>query len=241
MDVLRSCYRTRMRFDPSQPTKSSPVTWYFCPAGALPLPVAHTFGSINWYGGSGLPDAPIGELQSSPRPWSNGAAPAEATGLVCPIDQSLFLTGAPYLGTSKPTFPDGFPRSCNDAVSGLWFDHINAGGIATCNNVGISQPNTVTVTVFPTTTAPHWTPFIGTNYVLTYAGAPTHRWQNLSAGGGEGVWFDIVCAGGNWVFLWMTGDDSAQYPDPFGYPVVNHQIGILGPAGLRQFRIAAVT
>jgi hypothetical protein len=195
MDVLRSCYRTRMRFDPSQPTKSSPVTWYFCPAGALPLPVAHSFGSINWYGGSGLPDAPIGELQSSPRPWSNGATPAEATGLVCPVDQSLFLTGAPYLTTPKPTYPDGFPRICNDAVSGLWFDHINAAGVVTCFNVGQSFPFMgFNVKVLPSTNpGSPWFPFINQTYAL--AKVSNYVWSNPAAGGGLGAAITFQCSG----------------------------------------------
>ena len=155
MDVLRSGYSTRMRFDPSSPGRSSPVTWYRCPAGAQVFPGAHNFPSLNWYRGSNLPQAPLGELLSAPRPWSNGKTPVEATGTKLCVVPAAFMTGLPYLSTPRDEYPDSYPKCCNLIPT------------ACC---GFMPAQMMVTLISETDPLSPWFPYIGVSWVLNWNG-----------------------------------------------------------------------
>lgn len=71
MDLLRSCYQTRMRFQPSDPPEGFSVRWYFCDPGVGPLPYRHVFGSRNWDRFKGLVPV-LGQIPVAPKPWRDG-------------------------------------------------------------------------------------------------------------------------------------------------------------------------
>jgi len=74
MDMLRSCYRTRMRFNTADPSDGYPVRWYFVdpPEGAGPLPVPSVFSSRNWRTYHGA-ETDLGEVAGAYRQWVNGS------------------------------------------------------------------------------------------------------------------------------------------------------------------------
>lgn len=203
MDVVRSCYSTTMRFDSSSPTVSSPVIWYFCAPGALAFPGAHSFGSANWIKGQGLPDGPIGELQAAPRPWRDGSAPIESTGLrLCAtVDPSLFLNGSSYLLTPRPSYPDGYPLCCNYVPGGLLLEGTASITFSPrCGSAQILVPNTITIEILSNPgTCPLWAPFQGQSYVLTRLGGPALIWSNPGAGGGAGITAEVACVSGPFI------------------------------------------
>lgn len=216
MDVLRSCYSTRMRFDPAAPGTSSRVDWYFCPPAAKVFPSAHSFGSLNWYRGSGLPDAPLGELQAAPRPWRNGSRPSEAAGLKVCEGVDKFLTGEPYLVTPRAEYPDGFPRCCNAVDTGVFLDAGAAASGYLCQGNPIPTFQIIVKVVAPTG-AP-WAPYVGQSYSLLYQPQSfPPLYVNNAAGGGMGIKMHIVCSGlGQGWFLraggGSSGDTGPQYP-----------------------------
>jgi hypothetical protein len=185
------------------------VQWYFCPAGAKAFPGAHNFPSGNWYKGTGVGDAPIGELEAVPRPWRNGSRPSEAKGLQVCVPAGDFITGLPYLLTPRPSYADGFPSCCNaPPPSGVFLDY-NTPTLWPCAVPFGPLHNTVTwrVRAF-LTNHPGWTPYIGVSYVLTRdlsQGPPT--WTNPGAGGGLGVNARAVCTASPPAYFAWAGPD----------------------------------
>lgn len=78
MDVLRACYRTRMRFFRDSDLEI-PVTWYWCEEGALPFPGHTVFGSGNWATSRDDWVGP-GEVGGAPRPFYDGHEPLNWVG-----------------------------------------------------------------------------------------------------------------------------------------------------------------
>src|SRR5262249_18245821 len=74
MDLVRSCYRTKMRWGDTDDTIVD-VRWFRVPPGTPCFPVPHHFGSLNWQVGEELDPAGPGEVVGAPRPWFNGATP----------------------------------------------------------------------------------------------------------------------------------------------------------------------
>jgi hypothetical protein len=78
MDLLRSCYTTKMRFWRDAATEVG-VRWFFCAPDAEVFPYDTVFGSGNW--ASDRFDWPgPGEVLGAARDWSNGALPGELLG-----------------------------------------------------------------------------------------------------------------------------------------------------------------
>jgi len=73
MDLVRSCYKAKMRLYLDRPEILVPGRWHFCPPGAVPVPFFHLYGSANWDPDERR-DPLIGEVGSLPRTWSNGSA-----------------------------------------------------------------------------------------------------------------------------------------------------------------------
>lgn len=109
MDVVRSCYRTEMRFGPNGPVV--PVRWFFARKGAKFFPGHHLFGSSNYASYRG--DYPgVGEVRFAPREWDNGARPAGLDGKSF-CGTLLQFEGA--LTGSEPGLPanaEGVPFCC---------------------------------------------------------------------------------------------------------------------------------
>lgn len=71
MDMLRSCYRTKMDFG-AAPYRAVPVRWFFCDDSALYFPGLHRFASANWTGDKHLKWHGPGEIQGVRRVWDDG-------------------------------------------------------------------------------------------------------------------------------------------------------------------------
>jgi hypothetical protein len=90
VDCLRSCYSTKVRFFPNDPTQTD-VIWYFVPEDRPFLPFASAFASRNyddertdWPDGKQQPPAgdgtEVGEVLGAPRPWRDGSDPIHYPG-----------------------------------------------------------------------------------------------------------------------------------------------------------------
>jgi hypothetical protein len=64
VDLVRSCYRSQMLFDPNS-NLTTPVVWYPCAAGAKPLPFPTAFCSSIWYTGAELLNTVLGEIPTT--------------------------------------------------------------------------------------------------------------------------------------------------------------------------------
>lgn len=77
VDLVRSCYRTTMRFAHGGP--ALPVRWYFCDPDAQLLGMETPFTSANWDPRKGEWDG-LGEVVGATRTWDSGSTPTWATG-----------------------------------------------------------------------------------------------------------------------------------------------------------------
>lgn len=78
MDLVRSCYTTKMRFFTDNDL-GIPVKWFFAEPDAKVFPAHHLFGSGNWASDKFGWNGP-GEVLGAPRKWSNGANPGGLVG-----------------------------------------------------------------------------------------------------------------------------------------------------------------
>lgn len=118
MDYLRSGYTTSIySFDPvSGVMIPTTIQWFKAPTGATPLGVRHQYGSANWQRGLPYPDQ-VGEVLTSPRPWSNGAAVAGYSGVNhCGADP-LWTGRLERLTVAEPSNPDGSPGCCGSTCA----------------------------------------------------------------------------------------------------------------------------
>ncbi len=95
VDLVRSCYRTKMSFFPSRPDLLTTVQWYFCRPGALPLPFPTRFNSSNWTEQKQYWPG-TGEVLGQPRPWSRGQPPASYLGNQFAGTEEQFRNGCEY-------------------------------------------------------------------------------------------------------------------------------------------------
>lgn len=79
VDLLRSCYRSRMRFDRNRPDLTVEVEWFFCPPGAKICPYPTAFSSRNYTEPRELADLSLGEVEVTTR-WVRGDCPPGVTG-----------------------------------------------------------------------------------------------------------------------------------------------------------------
>lgn len=93
MDLLRSCYKTDMRFWSGGPPIS--VRWFFLGDNAKPLSFPTTFNSRNWTKqDAGWPE--IGEVEDAERVWNDGRLPSWAGAPTAEIGSADdFLDGLP--------------------------------------------------------------------------------------------------------------------------------------------------
>lgn len=94
--MIRSCYRTKMRFYPDRLDVETPVEWFFVDAATPWLKANNVFTSRNWI--DGTEDWPLlGEVQGEARPWRDGSrvpAPLLHAALCGPAD--AFVSGVPF-------------------------------------------------------------------------------------------------------------------------------------------------
>lgn len=79
VDVLRSCYRSRMRIDPNRPDLTVEMEWFFCPPGAKIFDGPTAFSSRNYTEAREDPDLSLGEVEVTKR-WVRGDCPPLVTG-----------------------------------------------------------------------------------------------------------------------------------------------------------------
>jgi hypothetical protein len=79
VDVLRSCYRSRMRIDPARPELTVEFEWFFCPPGAKLCPYPTAFSSRNWTETREDADLTLGEVEVTKR-YVDGTCPPGVTG-----------------------------------------------------------------------------------------------------------------------------------------------------------------
>lgn len=121
VDLLRSCYSTKMRFFSERPDVETLVHWYFCEPGAKILPYRTVFNSGNWWSDKN-PDITLGEIPGSPRPWRNGQPPAPYAGQApCGTDRE-FLFGVPNPPVPPiEQLPNGMPVFAAPETAGLLY------------------------------------------------------------------------------------------------------------------------
>lgn len=120
MDVLRSCYRTEMKFW-SNSDVAIPVRWYWCKPGAKVFPGHHRFGSGNW--ASKRENWPgVGEVLGVPRPWDRGEPLPLVTGQQQCGSLETFENGALFDGIEHtPRTNQGVPLCCLGVQVGVQF------------------------------------------------------------------------------------------------------------------------
>lgn len=112
MDVLRSCYQTKMRF--VQGAEPVNVRWYFCPPGTKAYERPSPFRSLQWEGDwhYAQDDGGLGEVAETPRPYDKGRPP---TGVMTntPLGTEVeFENGASAGYTPLPANAEGVPLAC---------------------------------------------------------------------------------------------------------------------------------
>jgi hypothetical protein len=116
MDVVRSCYAARMRFDPSQPDLWTNVEWFFCKPGAKVFPFYHRFASSHYDGSKSLLDQSLGEEDHEFPPWRRGDPPAAADGQSYCGPLAHFIDGCNLLnGPIQQRDVDGLLTCCGGA------------------------------------------------------------------------------------------------------------------------------
>lgn len=121
MDLLRSCYSTKMRFFRDHPEIETLVHWYFCEPDAKVFPYRTVFNSGNWWSDK-TQDGALGEIAGAARPWRNGQPPAPYDGQDFCGSPDMFLNGV----GSPPVPPierlaNGMPTCCGHDDGGLLY------------------------------------------------------------------------------------------------------------------------
>lgn len=112
MDMLRSCYKTKMRFTPG----GTPVDikWFFCSLPATVYPGPSPFRSLHWEGDWHLAedDGGLGEIPGEPRVYSRGTLPIGALTEVPLGTAEQFREGQSADATPLPVDFQGVPLAC---------------------------------------------------------------------------------------------------------------------------------
>lgn len=110
---MRSCYRTKMRFNPASDVETW-VRWFFVPPGTAFIPFYTRFASGNYASGR-LVWPGVGEVLEAPRQWVNGAPPA-----VFPAQQVCGTPAQWATGLAPPdpmrVIPPGWVPDCCGTV-----------------------------------------------------------------------------------------------------------------------------
>jgi hypothetical protein len=111
VDLLRSCYTTKMSFFPNRPDLLTPVRWFFTDPGAAVLPFPTKFASGNWAEQKWTWPG-VGEVLPRDRRWKNGANFDGEPGLVWCGTPEQFFNGDTYPPPPFPRTSNGAPYCC---------------------------------------------------------------------------------------------------------------------------------
>jgi len=96
VDYLRSCYSCEMRFVTGDPSRLSPVSWYFADDDADILPYYNRFSSRNYDRDAvATADSSLGETTVPPHPWRNGSPLETYEGIGTCTSAALWSGGMP--------------------------------------------------------------------------------------------------------------------------------------------------
>lgn len=175
MDLLRSCYKQRIRFVAGDLATQEVATWYFAAPTAKPFPFDHAFGSPTW-------DAEhpsftdLGFNASAPRTYYNGRRLNRSDGTTFAGPASDFRFGAPG-PNPLPRGTDETPRVCIPSPTGQMLGGLSVGVAAASGGLrtgGVCVP--AMVPGVPCGNCPTVTPLTVT---LTLSGFdPAHAWYN---------------------------------------------------------------
>lgn len=121
MDVLRSCYPARMRFDETRPDLWTDIEWFWCLPGAKVFPGYHRFASTHYDSQLTQTDQSLGEEEQDFPPWRRGDPPAIATGQqycgdIKKFQHGVNLTHGPYVMRDS----SGLPVCCGGVPDPGW-------------------------------------------------------------------------------------------------------------------------
>lgn len=112
VDVLRSCYRSQMRFDPARPDLTVEVEWFYCPPGAKIFPYPTAFGSRNYTEVREYADLSLGEVEITQR-YAKGLTPGSLTGQRFCGNVAAFASGVDLVnGPTVGLDCSGLPACC---------------------------------------------------------------------------------------------------------------------------------
>lgn len=215
MDVLRSCYKRRIRFVKDDPTKTAVATWYFAAKTAKVFPGLQLFSSAVW--DSFHPTAvTLGDDESFSRQYYNGRRlnASDGTKFAGPL---RFFTEGADAPSVLPRGADGFtPRECMVPPFG-----INKGGMCLPVGAGIGGlvlggncvPSSITTPCFSGSPFS----FTATAHADEVACACLDLiafpmvWDGLKYTGsfvacGSTMRLDVQCFGIDWIYsLWIDG------------------------------------
>jgi hypothetical protein len=118
MDLLRSCYKTKMRFYRDDPTRLTKVRWFWSPPGAGWYPHRHNFSSLN-YTDNPPPAGSLGEIYGAGRPWYSGMVPGHYLGDHFCGTPDQFENGALSTDDPLPVDRNGEPLCCANEIGGV--------------------------------------------------------------------------------------------------------------------------
>lgn len=158
VDLVRSCYKTKMRFFRDRPDIETEVEWFFTEPGAKFLPFRTAFNSANWWADKTI--APLlGEISGAARPWRSGQPPAPYAGQSPCGSAEQFLHGD-AVPPSPPVerLANGMPVCCG----GTQFGGLLLFGMAEVSLIDseIQVRRATTMDVYRTGTAPPAVPAI---------------------------------------------------------------------------------
>lgn len=112
VEWVRSCYRSTWRLFKNS-LEETAGRYYFRPEGTPHLPVPHFFGSRNWTTEEAFTDSTRGETDLTPRPWENGAVPAQVPLVQLVGSKLCFEQGEEFPHAQvQRTLPDGIDSRC---------------------------------------------------------------------------------------------------------------------------------
>lgn len=128
VDVLRSCYRSKMRIDRNRPDLLVEMEYFFTPPGAKLCPFPTAFSSRNYTETNEHADLSLGEVEVTKR-FVKGFCPPGVTGQFFCGDPSHAAKGCDLVnGPVVPLDPhDGVLLCCRGGVPYTWTFHATGG------------------------------------------------------------------------------------------------------------------
>jgi hypothetical protein len=112
MDLLRSCYKSKMRLYRDRPDILVEGQWRFCLPDAEPVPFPHSFGSHTQDPEGFDYDPALGETQERGQ-WVRGGTDGRLKGKRVCGKAEVWLNGIDFADRGQPANgPDGIPRCC---------------------------------------------------------------------------------------------------------------------------------